>query len=790
MHKIITVLLSLWTISLNAFSQPQLAAEQIIANGMGGFFEVTAADMDGDGDLDIVSSSHFEDEILWYINDGSGQFVGTDTIATGLTGSLNSYAVFDVDMDNDQDVVVPYGNTFFWYENDGSGSSFTQHTISNGLIDVKDIEYGDIDNDGDLDFVMVSYWAGTGSGTKWFKNDGSGNFTMSGYLQGYFTSVGLADLNGDGRLDLIRGDANELSWRIGDGNTFYGQQTLPSSAHFVRSVISGDVDNDNDLDVIAAFSTGGGQIVVFENDGNGTFSSNTVIGSPGGVLDTADVDNDGDLDILSTLAGEQEVVWFENDGNGGFSTQQSVAEDIAYGGFVHASDIDDDGSVDAVFCSRTEVGWAKNQSGVFDEALVSSRIDSVQEIYSYDLNNDGDNDVIASTGAYGQSSIYFENLGGGTFAPQRVFYSSIKGTQFFTKVDNDQYLDMVFNRNGFLWAENDGTAHFGTPQSIAGYRWNDEIIDVTDINGDTQPDILIRASDDSIVWVSNVAASNGVRNFAAQIPNYCCYETECQDMDGDGDKDLFLYRVSGSLMQWYENNGSGSFTGPIQIDDIEMSYGDPARLIDINNDNRMDVVASDGDTLFWYMNTPQGFSSPQFIDANTGPNNLFALDVDLDNHTDIVYSTFGGAIRWFQNTGNGSFEPDSLVISLTKPARKVILSDMDGDDRADLIAGGTQLLSWFGNLNEPAGIIDAEQEGEQGIFIYPNPATSNIMVRSETPLSQLKLTDLSGRVAWQEALRSVQRSQTIDISSLRSGIYLVEAIAQQGGRYVQKVVIQ
>lgn len=74
--------------------------------------------------------------------------------------------------------------------------------------------------------------------------------------------------------------------------------------------------------------------------------------------------------------------------------------------------------------------------------------------------------------------------------------------------------------------------------------------------------------------------------------------------------------------------------------------------------------------------------------------------------------------------------------------------------------------------------------------IYPNPATDNLSIESQTPLAQVRLTDIAGRPSIHETLRSAQRNKTIDISHLPSGIYLLEAITEDGRRSVQKVVVQ
>lgn len=82
------------------------------------------------------------------------------------------------------------------------------------------------------------------------------------------------------------------------------------------------------------------------------------------------------------------------------------------------------------------------------------------------------------------------------------------------------------------------------------------------------------------------------------------------------------------------------------------------------------------------------------------------------------------------------------------------------------------------------------QENNFQFSIYPNPATDNLRIESQTPLVQVKLTDLAGRTSVQQTFRQAQGDISIDVTSLPSGIYLLEAFTQDGRRSVQKVVVE
>ena len=129
-----------------------------IATSADGAYDVHVADMDGDGDLDIVSASSFGDKIAWYENDGAADpsFTAAN-IASRVFGAYDVH-VADMDGDGDLDIVSASrdDDTIAWYENDGASdprwSAADIATSADGAIDV---HVADMDGDGDLDLSLI-----------------------------------------------------------------------------------------------------------------------------------------------------------------------------------------------------------------------------------------------------------------------------------------------------------------------------------------------------------------------------------------------------------------------------------------------------------------------------------------------------------------------------------------------------------------------------------------------------------------------------------------------------------
>ena len=121
--------------------------------------DVQVADMDGDGDLDIVSASYADDTIAWYENNGAANPSWTSSDI--VTNATNAESVYLADMDGDGDFDIVSGsqgdNTVAWYENDGAADpSWTAVDISTSY-DARDVFLADVDSDGDVDIVSASH---------------------------------------------------------------------------------------------------------------------------------------------------------------------------------------------------------------------------------------------------------------------------------------------------------------------------------------------------------------------------------------------------------------------------------------------------------------------------------------------------------------------------------------------------------------------------------------------------------------------------------------------------------
>ncbi|MEZ5966658.1 MAG: FG-GAP-like repeat-containing protein [Planctomycetota bacterium] len=263
-------------------------------------YEADLVDIDGDGDLDLLMVNDDWLPNLVYLNDGRGFF--TDVSATALPANADystDQVVGDFDGDGDLDWFVANTNSSLpvskLYLNNGAGvfvDGTTGRLPGQCLADRRSFA-ADLDQDGDLDLVLNTGGNYLRIAPTVLLNDGRAVFTRASLtLAG--TLCYAADVDGDGRLDLLDDDGKQVRRSLGGGN-FAAPVAIANASFGTYAAI--DHDGDGDPDLI-------GPNGLFVNDGTGNF---TLIdgGFPSAAVTAqnlciADLDGDGDDDFVSS----------------------------------------------------------------------------------------------------------------------------------------------------------------------------------------------------------------------------------------------------------------------------------------------------------------------------------------------------------------------------------------------------------------------------------------------------------------------------------------------------------
>ena len=336
--------------------------------------DVESADIDNDGDLDIVVAGEFQRNLLFF-NDGTGVFnedparlFPEKNTVDGFPGEDSEDIVFaDFDQDTDIDILFVSEDSDFHelLVNDGNGLfTFIAYEFppSTGnavaVLDLNNDDFPDvvIGNNGqnnvyinnqDLTFTPENNrWPVNSEGTQDLK---------------------LIDLDNDGDMDIIEGIDLGSNNILINTNGFFAEENnrLPNTGLILetRKISLGDVNNNGFDDIYVStvnfIGTANLQNRLYINDGNGFFTDATVTNLPLSLQNTLDAvfmdyDFDDDLDIITTdfqNPGGTNYHAFENDGNGVFTENTTIFEPFGLfqGVSLHAADFNNDSLTDLYF---------------------------------------------------------------------------------------------------------------------------------------------------------------------------------------------------------------------------------------------------------------------------------------------------------------------------------------------------------------------------------------------------------------------------------------------------------
>ncbi|MEQ9405479.1 MAG: FG-GAP-like repeat-containing protein, partial [Cyclobacteriaceae bacterium] len=754
------------------------------------------ADFDNDGDLDIIGGEGYDLEV--YYNDGAGNF------SFGFRETLNGYiydiAIADFDQDGDNDVAVATYNGGQAYRNNGDQTIIYFSSIAILSTYTHRVEVGDFDNDGLTDIVFGSY-----DDNYIFQNAGGGSFSQISSYYFYNTRKSeVADFDGDGDLDLLILDYDDINLLRGDGTgSFTEYNTGVANVNNNTDLVVGDMDADNDLDVafIVDNQYGGEEVRVYLNDGSNYFSPGQDFpveeadeyGFFRGLV-LGDVDGDDDLDLIVSGGEYRQVLVNDNIAPyiTGFTGRVIVDENTLSGtplGQLIVTDPNGDAVSNIAFSSGTndndfflmdglgnltlnaDLDWEQMGSSLLMEILVeddqgNSRIEQgklkvrnlpedgngtfdtkgiplfgSQDAYAFepgDYDMDGDQDLFKSTYNEGRdlmdtgfpASIFQQNAGSFSDEPvQSISYT--KYNMIFLDSDNDGDLDILAygydlirtSNNDGEFSNNNSIISSGideVPNMIAGdfdrdgllevavqfidfspkYETRVEIFEIQE-GGEFTPDQAFQMNYNSggILDAIGTATDIAVADFNGNGYDDLLVATE------DGDDVLFAGSASGFSYSYTSviteaDNGfnkieAGDFDGNGSPDIAILRFG-PS-----NNDLFLDVHLNDGaGNLSLNQTIPLG--GEYSGDIKLG-------DVDGDGSLDIVTASYSFGnyhtdIDIHINDGAGTFTLGQNIYNVGGEEFK--LMDVDGDDDLDVVVrtdsnykGGARKLIAYKNIN-------------------------------------------------------------------------------------------
>ncbi|MGE3108180.1 MAG: FG-GAP-like repeat-containing protein [Phycisphaerales bacterium] len=627
----------------------------------------------------------------------------------------------------------------------------------------------DFNQDGRADLALCAFTSTNFGNIALWRNEGGPGLVFQGeiaFANARPTIIKSADLNSDGRPDLVSADSsfNRVYVMLATGSgTFAPAVTLAGDASNNGSVglALGDLDGDGDVDV-AATSWGTNRVNVWRNSGNGTFGPRGTFATEFQPRDVAIGDFTGDG--LADLAVANEY-YAPNpaSANGTVSLLRNT------GG--------------AVFVSHATIAMPIGNTPFNYQARP-------QFVELKDIDHDGDVDLITSSKLANTLAIHLNSGSGGFSLGQRFGGANIEGDARDVQVadlDGDGWEEIVWGdpeqNNVAILRNTLGT--FWLHQNFATSIYGSLYLGVADFSGDGRPDI-VSANDAARTF--SILVNTGGLNFDAPIhlrPDEYPQNLTFADFNNDGVTDMCTLRSNYAQTVWniavYPGQGNAVFSKT----PIDTPVGSIGVLYprDVNHDGNMDLIDLYGHCLVYLGNGDGTFQLA--IDSNLVVRYLRSViaDLNVDGNLDLAWVVAGhpGSYSVSLGDGAGRFGPATSYTMLAED-ESVGVGDINGDGAPELFAGFRQqlappaggVLSWLPNngdgtfgarqdrfitaspLSPAVGAIavaDVDADGDRdvvvaalGLRLYRNPGDGALPevpeIVNQTGVSELFATDI------------------------------------------------
>jgi hypothetical protein len=712
---------------------------------------VAVSDFDCDNRLDIVVTNIQGSYVGVLLGNGNGTFKPITRYSTWSTSSLYAVSIADLNNDNRYDLVVANiaDDEIIIFYGYGNGSFQLARTYSTGFGSAPNsVTTAKLNNNNKTNIVTT--FRGTGNVailTEYNSANFANQITYSTGSAARPYSVTVGDFNNDSQVDIavINSGTDNLGILLGLGNNMFQAQMLYPIGVDARPqyVTTGDINNDNYLDIITANSKND-SISVFMGQGNGTFAAQKMYSTgynsrPMAVI-IDDLNNDNRLDFVVANAGTNNIGILLGFVYRSFHSPKTYSKKDALGPWCNVvGDFNNDNYLDIAvgFLKSDEIGiLLGNGDGSFRDFMFYSTGTKSQpsSLSIYDFNNDGRMDIIVCNHGIRNIAILL-GYGNGSFATMGTYSTGARSSPQATEIadmNKDGQMDIVVvnsitNNVGILFGRGDGS--FSTLVSYStGIGSGPTSLAVGDFNNDSRLDIVVSNYDGSNVGIFIESSNGGFENQVTYSTGYLSlpFWVAVEDFDEDGRLDIAVSNYNNNNVGIFLGYGNGSFAPIVKYSTGIGSAPKQVRVADFNNDNILDIAVANYGTnnivvLFGFGDGTFLLGTAYPTGVGSAPNALAIGYFNNDTRLDIVVGNFlSNTIQIFLGYDPEPFAGVVIYSTGDKSEPHLIaVNDLNSDNWLDIIVAnyGTDNVGiLFGRGN---GLFDTIRTYSTGIGSAP-----------------------------------------------------------------------
>ena len=737
---------------------------------------IAAGDVNGDGIPDLVVTNGCSGAactagvVEVFLGKGDGAFASPVSLGSGGLGP-SSVVIADVNKDGKPDLVVTntcadssctYGSVSVLLGN-GNGTFVPAVSYNSGGLGASSLVIADLNGDGKLDLAVANdcyylYQCAVGSVGILFGN-GNGTFSLNAvYDSGGedASSIALGDLNGDGKPDLVVATGCPTSYQCTNGTisvflnqgggAFLPAVTYSTGPQQADSVAVADVNHDGRLDLIVGNECSGQNCTtstasILLGNGNGTFQTAVAYGSGGTgyvVVKVADLYRKGSPDIVVAAQCDNDadclngtVAVLRGSGDGTFRPPVTYGSAAYEADSIAIADVNMDGTPDllvtnACYNSGCAAGAVSillgRPDGKFKAApnYMSGGQDA-DAIAAADLKKDGKLDLVVAAGCLGEpgctSGIVGVLLGDGHGRFSKAITYASGGTEpasvAVADVNGDGKPDLVVanvfatsnpasGSIGVLLGNGDGT--FQPAISFTSGAADAVSVKIADVNGDGIPDLVVVNEFSNTSYSSGTVSvllgnGNGTFQPAVNYPSGGQYASSVAvaDVNRDGKPDLIVSNwcvssgdCTNGTVSVLLGNGNGTFQ-PAVIYGSGGQFSSPVLVADLRRNGKLDLVVANENSLAVLMGNGDGTFQAAAVTAtptelDSGDGSLAIGDFNSDGKLDVA---FGAAGVLLLGNGDGAFQPP---LPLGAAGSGLAAGDFARNGKLDLADTGVTVL--------------------------------------------------------------------------------------------------